>query len=348
MRLKRDRRLAVVAFSGGKDSTAAALLLREQGREVRALTMRLGLPGEEERLGRVEALARSLGLPWRAIDLEAPFREEVMAPFAAGYARGLTPNPCVLCNRRVKFGLLLEAARREAPGASLATGHYADRVLAGKRWFLREPRDRDKSQVYFLAAVGPAALAGVEFPLAGLAVARVRELVSGLAVAVEKESQDICFLQGEDLAVYLGRHAPGGLRPGDILDSAGKVIGRHDGVLRFTVGQRRGTGLAAGRRLYVVGRDLEAGTVTLGEESDLMSQSLTVVSPVYWRPLQAGEELQVKVRYEARGHEARIVEAAAGRVRAAFRKPVRAVTPGQLAVFYDGDVVVAAGEISEA
>ncbi len=350
MRLRRDRdpRPAVVAFSGGKDSTAAALLLRGQGRDVSALTMRLGLPGEEERLERVEALARSLGLPWRAIDLEAQFREAVMAPFASGYGRGLTPNPCVLCNRRIKFGLLLQEARREQPEAILATGHYADRVLVGERWFLREPRERKKSQIYFLSAIDPKALAEVEFPLAGLAVARVRELVSGLPVAVAKESQDACFLQGDDLGAFLSRRSPGGLRPGHLLDTAGNVIGRHDGALRFTVGQRRGTGLAAGRRLYVVGRDLAAATVTLGEESDLLSQSLTAASPVFWRPLQPGEELQVKVRSEARGHEAEIAEATARRIRARFRKPVRAVTPGQLAVFYDGDLVVAAGEISEA
>jgi len=335
----------VVAFSGGKDSAAAALILREQGRDVRTLTMRLGLLGEEERLERIAALARTLGLTWRAVDLEAPFREKVMEPFAAGYGRGLTPNPCVLCNRHVKFGLLLEAARREAPGVFLATGHYADKVLAGGRWFLREPRDRRKSQVYFLAAIEPAVLARVEFPLGGTTVAEVRRLVSGLPLVSGKESQDVCFLQGEALASWLGRHCPGGLRAGDILDTAGRVIGRHQGALRFTVGQRRGTGFAAGRRLYVAGRDLAAGTVTLGEESDLLAGSLTARNPVYWRGLRAGETLRIKVRYEAQGHEAGIIEATAGRLRAAFRKPVRAVTPGQLAVFYDGDVVVAAGTI---
>lgn len=348
MRLKDKLAPAVVAFSGGKDSAAAALLLRGQGRDVLALTMRLGLPGEEERLERIAALARAIGLPWRAVGLEAPFREMVVEPFAAGYGRGLTPNPCVLCNRRVKFGLLLEAARREMPGASLATGHYADKVLAGDRWFLREPRDRRKSQVYFLAAIDPAALAGIEFPLAGAMVADVRRLVSGLPLAAGRESQDACFLQGEGLASWLGRHCPGGLRPGAILDTAGRVIGRHQGVLRFTVGQRRGTGFAAGRRLYVAGRDLDAGTVTLGEERDLLSGSLAARDPVFWRGLRAGETLRVKVRCEAQGHEAEIVEATAGRVRAAFRDPVRAVAPGQLAVFYDGDIVVAAAEIAGA
>ncbi len=345
MRLSDGRPPIVVAFSGGKDSTAAALLLREQGHEVRALTMRLGLAGEEGILARVEALARAIAVPWRAVGLEAAFREKVLDRFVAAYGRGLTPNPCVACNRHVKFGLLMAAAAAEEPDALFATGHYADKALVGGRWLLKEPAERRKSQVYFLAAIDPGALARAAFPLAGMTVAQVRRKVTGLPLANAGESQDACFLQGEGLDLFLGRRLPGGLRPGELLDAAGAVIGRHDGALRFTVGQRRGTRHAGGRRLYVVRRDLDAGTVTLGEEMDLLSSSLTAAAPVYWRPLRAGEALQVKVRYEARGHEAEILEATAERIRIAFREPVRAVTPGQLAVVYDGDLVVAAATI---
>ena len=335
----------VVAFSGGKDSTAAVLLLREQGHEARALTMRLGLAGEEEHLARIEALARAIAVPWRAVGLEAAFRENVLDRFVAAYGRGLTPNPCVACNRHVKFGLLMAAAAAEAPGALFATGHYADKALVEGRWLLKEPAERRKSQVYFLAAIDPGTLARAVFPLAGMTVAQVRRKVAGLPLASAGESQDACFLQGEGLDPFLQRCLPGGSRPGDLLDTAGAVIGRHDGALRFTVGQRRGTRHAGGRRLYVVRRDLDAGTVTLGEEKDLLSSSLTAAAPAYWRPLRAGETLRVKVRCEARGHEAEILEATAERMRVAFREPVRAVTPGQLAVAYDGDLVVAAGEI---
>lgn len=345
MRLNSGRPPVVVAFSGGKDSTTAVLLLREQGHEARALTMRLGLAGEKEHLARVEALARAIAVPWRAVDLEAAFRERVLDRFVAAYGRGLTPNPCVACNRHVKFGLLMAAAAADAPGALFATGHYADKALVGGRWRLKEPAERRKSQVYFLAAVDPGALARAVFPLAGTTVAQVRQKVAGLTLAGVGESQDACFLQGEGLDPFLGSRLPDGLRPGDLLDTAGAVIGRHDGALRFTVGQRRGTRHAGGRRLYVVRRDLVAGTVTLGEEKDLLSSSLTAASPVYWRPLQAGEVLQVKVRYEARGHEAEVREATAERLRVVFREPVRAVTPGQLAVAYDQDLVAAAGEI---
>lgn len=346
MRVKKDRPPTAVAFSGGKDSTAALLMLRGRGHEVRALTMRLGLPGEEEKLGRIEALARVLDVPWQAVDLRRPFRELVLEYFIDAYRAGRTPNPCVQCNRRLKFGLLLAEMEKRFPGGLLATGHYADRVRRGRGWFLREPLDRVKSQVYFLATIDPAVLERVLFPLAGMTVAEVRRRVAGLPLANARESQDVCFLQGEDLGGFLARHVPGGFRPGDFLDPGGGTIGRHDGALHFTIGQRRGTGHAAGRRLYVVGRDLAGNTVTLGDEKDLYAATLAVKRPVFWRTMGPGETLRVKVRYEAAGHEAEISEVSAAVIRARFREPVRAVTPGQLAVFYEGDIVVAAGEIA--
>jgi tRNA-specific 2-thiouridylase len=341
--MKRDA--VTVAFSGGKDSTAAALLLREQGHEVRALTMRLGVPDEDERLERIADLARAIAVPWQVVDLRREFSERVVDRFADAYRRGLTPNPCVECNRHVKFGLLLQALNEARAPGSLATGHYAAKVRGDGGWFLSEPVERRKSQIYFLAMIDPGALERVVFPLAGLTVTQVRRKVAGLPLASAGESQDACFLQGGDLAAFLRRRLPDAFRSGDFLDRAGQKIGGHDGALHFTVGQRRGTGHAAGCRLYVVGRDLAANAVTLGDEADLLSGSLVAGSPVYWRPLKVGEKLAVKVRYERQGHEAMISEAVAGRIGAAFSEPVRAVTPGQYAVFYDGDRIVAAGEI---
>ena len=335
-----------VAFSGGKDSTAAVLLLREGGHEVRALTMRLGLAGEDETLSRVAALARELSVPWDVVDVRAAFKKKVLEHFSHAYQSGLTPNPCVRCNRHIKFGLLLAAATKQFPDGLLATGHYAARTRRGGRWFLQEPADRRKSQIYFLAMIEPAALERVLFPIAGLTLEEVRAKVAGLSLANRKESQDVCFLQDETLAAFLARHVPQGFRSGDFLDVGGKKIGRHQGALHFTVGQRRGTGHAAGHRLYVVGRDLAADTVTLGNEHDLLSSSLAVADPVFWRPLQVGETVSVKVRYQLHGHEAEITKATSNHIRAVFVKPVRAVTPGQLAVFYDGDIIVAAGEIA--
>ncbi len=342
------REAVAVAFSGGKDSAAAAVLLREQGHEVRALTMRLGLAGEDEKLARIEALARVLGVPWRVVDFRDAFKVNVLDYFIAAYRRGVTPNPCVQCNRHLKFGLLLTAMRGISPEGLLATGHYADKIRIGDRCFLREPVDRDKSQVYFLAMIDPTALERIVFPLAGSTVEQVRKKTAGLLLANERDSQDVCFLQDERLAEFLGRHLPDAFQPGDVLNTAGEKIAGHRGALHFTVGQRRGTRHASGRRLYVIGRNLAANTVTLGEEQDLLSETMAVASPVFWRPLKGGETLSVKVRYERNGHEAQISELTASRIRAVFKRPVRAVTPGQFAVFYDGDIIVAAGEIAGA
>ncbi len=335
-----------VAFSGGKDSTAAILLLRKQGVEVRALTLRLGLAAEEEKLARVENLARVLAVPWQVLDVRAAFREKVLAAFVDAYRCGHTPNPCVLCNRHIKFGLLLDEVGKSDTAARLASGHYAAKILRDGRWFLCEPADRRKSQIYFLAMIEPAALEKIIFPITALTVGQVRAKVAGLPLANPEESQDVCFLQGETLASYLVRLLPESFAAGDILAVGGKKIGRHHGAVHFTVGQRRGTGHASDRRLYVVGRDMAANTVTLGDERDLLSAALTVANPVFWRPLRVGENLEAKTRYQLHGHEAEIVEVSATRIRAVFKNPVRAVTPGQFGVFYDGDVIVAAGEIA--
>jgi tRNA-specific 2-thiouridylase len=352
--MKAERRSVTVAFSGGKDSTAAALLLREQGVAVRALTMRLGLAGEDEKLARIENLARVLDVPWAACDVRQAFREKVLDYFINAYRAGLTPNPCVLCNRHVKFGILLAAMKKKSPAGLFASGHYADKVFisdpggpgrGGGRWFLREPADRRKSQIYFLAMIEPTVLEKVLFPIAALTTEQVRGKVAGLPLANMAESQDVCFLQEESLASYLSARIPASFVAGDILDAAGRKIGRHGGAAHFTTGQRRGTRFASDRKLYVVDRDLAANTVTLGEEHDLLSNAVTVVNPVFWRPLRVGENLEAKIRCQIHGHEAEIVEVSATRIRAVFKKPVRAVTPGQFGVFYDGDIIVAAGEI---
>jgi tRNA-specific 2-thiouridylase len=308
--------------------------------------MRLGLPGEEEKLSRIAHLARTLAVPWQAVDLCDPFARRVLKYFVDSYRKGLTPNPCILCNRHIKFGLLLAEMENKIPGGLFATGHYADKIQSNGRWFLREPSDRGKSQIYFLAMIEPSVLDRVIFPIAGLTVEQVRAKVAGLPLANARESQDVCFLQGEDLGVFLGRHIPHGFKAGDFLDAAGKPIGRHAGALHFTIGQRRGTGHASGRRLYVVGRDVAANTVTLGNETELLSESLAVKNPVFWRPLKAGETLVVKIRYERQGHEAEIAAVEKDRILAVFKRPVRAVTPGQFAVFYEGDIIVAAGAIA--
>jgi tRNA-uridine 2-sulfurtransferase len=340
-----EPKTVTVALSGGKDSTAAVLLLRRQGYRVRGLHMRLGLRSDEEKAEKVRRLAAALDLPLRVCDFSEVFQRRIVGLFLNEYGAGRTPNPCVACNRHVKFGLLLETVLAEEPAGYLATGHYADRTCRGGRWFLKEPRDLRKSQIYFLAWMNPEALKRVLFPLAGCAVEEVRRLVSGLPLANPKESQDICFLEAGGLGDFLKDRLPQGFRPGNILDKDGKVIGRHEGVLHFTKGQRRGTRFASDRRLYVIATDVQANTVTVGEEELLWSGSVTARDPVYWRRVRKGETLNVKVRYQTPGEEAKIEECSATLIRAVFKKPVRAVTPGQLAVFYNCDRIVASGII---
>ncbi len=334
-----------VALSGGKDSSVAVRLLREQGREVFALHMRLGLGGDDARAAAVGRLADALGVGLEVVDLSGPFRLRVLDYFLAAYAAGRTPNPCLVCNRWIKFGLLRERALA-AGAAFLATGHYADRVRQDGRWFLSEPRERSKSQLYFLAGMEPPALERVLFPLAACTLAEVRRLAAGLPLANVAESQDACFLGGAGLGAFLRRHLPQADRPGDILDASGRVIGRHRGILHYTVGQRRGTGLAAGRRLYVLRVDAAANTVVMGDGEQLQAGWVAALDPVYWRELHPGEELTVRIRYRHEGTPAEVTAAEPGALRARFLRPVRALTPGQFAVFYDGPRVVAAGEIA--
>jgi tRNA-specific 2-thiouridylase len=211
---------------------------------------------------------------------------------------------------------------------------------------LKEPVDRRKSQIYFLAMIEPDTLARVLFPIGALTIDQVRAKVAGLPLANPAESQDVCFLQGENLAAFLSRHLPDSLKEGDILDKEGNPIGRHHGAVHFTAGQRRGTRHASDRRLYVIGRDMATNTVTLGDERDLLAETVTVKTPVFWRPLRVGERLSVKVRYQLHGQDAEITNVDPTRIQAVFLKPVRAVTPGQFGVFYDKEIIVAAGEIT--
>ena len=334
-----------VAFSGGKDSSAAVLFLREAGHSVRALHLRLGLAAEDGHIQRVVRLAETLAVPLEIIDARVPFKKTVIEYFLAAYRSGRTPNPCAVCNRHFKFGFLLRQLKGEA-GELLATGHYAAQVeITGQR-FLREPRQKTKSQIYFLSLIDPAVLERVLFPLADRTLADVRRRVARLPLANPEESQDACFLQGQSLAEYLGERLPASFRPGDFLSGDGQIIGRHQGALHYTVGQRRGTRFSSSTRLYVLGVDVAANTVTLGSDRKLYADSLRVRQVNFWRPLRPGDHLKVKIRSQHRGEMAAITAVSESGIEADFAKPVRALTPGQVAVFYDDDIIVAAGEIA--
>jgi tRNA-specific 2-thiouridylase len=298
-------------------------------------------------------VALALGIPHFVVDFRREFERDVIADFAREYGRGRTPNPCIRCNRFLKFGLLLD--RVEALGAGMvATGHYARTAFdrASGRTLLRKGVDAEKDQSYFLYSLTQSMLSRTLFPVGGYAKKEIRRLAAefGLPVARKPESQEICFIPDDDYPRFLREKFPGLFRPGPIVDAAGKTIGRHGGVAGFTIGQRRGLGIAAAHPLYVVAVDAATNTVVAGEDRDLDRKRL-LVDDLNWIavPALAGPlSVRVKVRSRQAEAPARIVPEDGGRVLVEFETSQRAITPGQAAVFYDGDVVVGGGVIARA
>lgn len=352
-----SRERVVVGLSGGVDSSLAAALLVEQGYDVVGVTMHLA--GGASRCCALDdaedarRVAASLGIRFYVANLTEQFRREVMEPFADAYLAGRTPIPCVACNRRFKFHHLVERAR--VLGASrVATGHYA-RVAdagAGRRRLLRG-RDRRKDQSYFLFDLGQQQLAHACFPLGELTKGEVREQARalGLATAGKPESQEICFVPDGDYRALVESLRPAALPgTGEIVDAEGRVLGHHGGVHRFTVGQRRGLGLSAAGPRYVTRLDPATNRVQVGAEAELESAGarLEGVSWVAGETPDEVVEATVRVRYRDAGEAARIEPAGAGAASVRFERPVRAVTPGQAAVFYRDDVVLGGGWIAAA
>ena len=333
-------------MSGGKDSTAAVVLLKEQGYDVHGLFMKLGLNGEEERIEKIKFLTGAISVPFHTVDIKDTFKEKVIDYFVDAYARGLTPNPCVVCNNEIKFNLLKKEALQTQQADFYATGHYAKKMEINGRWFLTEPEDRNKSQIYFLSMIGGDALKQVLFPISTVPLKKVREIVSGLPLANKEESQDVCFLHGQKLVDFLKDRLPSKyFSEGDILDVDGNKIGRHNGSVYFTIGQRRGTGFSSDRKLYVIGKDVKNNTITLGDEEHLYSRGVEIPAPVFWRQVKTGEVFKAKFRYMSPFYKAVVSEVSADCLKAVFEKPVKSITSGQIGAFYDGDTIAAAGFI---
>lgn len=355
-------RRAVVALSGGVDSAVAAALLVEQGYETIGLMMRLWAEDAVDRsplnrccsLEAVEdarAVCRYLDIPFYLVNYEVPFVEWVVDPFVADYARGLTPNPCLACNRYLKFGLLLERALA-LDARFLATGHYA-RVQRGDRGFqLWRGCDRDKDQSYALYTLRQHELRHTLFPLGEMLKDEVRELArqKRLPVAAKPESQEICFIADDDYRRFLQSRIPEAFKPGPIVDRSGRVLGRHQGLPCYTVGQRKGLGIAAPEPLYVIEIDVARNALVVGPAGEL-GRSALVAEEVNWIAGQAPPEpLQATVKIRLHGKEApAIVEPLPEqRARVVFTDPQRDITPGQAAVFYAGEVVLGGGRIVRA
>ncbi len=336
-------------MSGGVDSSVAAFLLKKQGCEVIGLTMRLWADNRHA-VADAKRVAKKIGIPHLVIDLRRQFERDVIKYFCSEYGKGRTPNPCVVCNRKIKFGKLLEKAK--ALGADfLATGHYAriGRDAASGRYFIKEAADRTKDQSYFLFELGQRQLKRVLFPLGGLTKGEVREIAksAGFARINEKpESQDICFIKGKGYREFISGRVKG-IRPGKVVDARGKCLGTHKGIAFYTIGQREGLGIAAGKPIYVVKLDPRRNEVVVGGADEVKGGRLTA-NNVRWMckaSLSKPARAQAKIRYNHRKSACRVIPLSARRVKAVFDEPQYAVTPGQALVIYDGEKVLGGGWI---
>jgi tRNA-specific 2-thiouridylase len=348
----------VVALSGGVDSGVAASLLVERGYEVTAVMLRLwaelaasgrdNLCCTPEAVGRARAVAELLGVPFSLLDARDLFRRSVVEAFVAEYAAARTPNPCIPCNREVRFGFLLRWALRQ--GADLlSTGHYARVRRTGERYELLRGRDPLKDQSYVLHTMTQEQLARVVFPLGDLTKERVRAVARerGLPVADQPESQDICFVADGDYRRFLAEHAPEAVRPGPILDTDGRTVGQHSGLVNYTVGQRKGIGVADRHALYVLALDPERNALIVGPAEELGRKECTVVRMHYISAEEPAGPFAAtaRIRYRHREIQVTATPLPGARLHVRFARPQRDVTPGQYLVLYDGEVVVGGGVI---
>lgn len=353
----------MTGMSGGVDSSAAALLLLEQGYEVTGVTMKLFSDEDihtAEQNGSVhcalsdaedaERAAEKLGIDHIMLDLRDSFRENVMRRFAESYLSGRTPNPCIECNRHLKFGELLAYA--ESLGYDyISTGHYAviERDEHSDRLLLKRPSDRSKDQTYVLYSLTQHQLAHTLFPLGHLTKPQVRAIAeqAGLANSDKPDSQDICFVPNGRYDQFIRRFTDTEIRTGDFCDIHGNVLGEHKGIINYTIGQRKHLGVSVGRPLYVVSKDVDTNIVVLGDESELYTSTLRAddVNLISVESLTEPMRVYAKTRYRQTEQPATLSYEGNGIYRVDFDEPQRAVTSGQAVVFYNGDIVVGGGTI---
>lgn len=360
-----EKRTVLVAMSGGVDSSVAAALLKEQGHDVIGVTMKTFCYSEAEAengpgktccgldgIMDAKMVADRLGIPHYVFDVEREFTRDVIDDFVAEYAAGRTPNPCVRCNGNTKFRDLLRRGRMLGCDA-IATGHYArmGSDAAGTTVLLRGV-DENKDQSYFLWSLPPEMLPQLMFPLGELTKPEVREIARqlGLSTAEKPESMEICFVPDGDYARFLGKKLGAdhdALAPGELVTTAGEVIGRHDGYARFTVGQRKGLGGGRSLPLYVIGTRPQTREVVVGTADELMRGDVAI-GELNWlaSPPAPGDAVRVQMRHRAPAVAARVQSADDGEVRLVLDTPQRAVTPGQSAVIFSGDVVLGGGRIA--
>ncbi|MDE2748696.1 MAG: tRNA 2-thiouridine(34) synthase MnmA [Chloroflexota bacterium] len=358
---KKDSRV-VVAMSGGVDSSVAAALLVRAGYDVVGMMMRLwsddSMGGADhnrcctpDQMRDARRIADQLGIPFYVLDSKDVFRDRVVQYFIDGHRAGFTPNPCLECNRHIRFDWLLRNALA-LDADYLATGHYAritKRPEGG--WLLRKGLDPGKDQSYILSVMGQEQLSRTLFPVGGYPKAEVRRMAGelGLDAANRKDSQDLCFLGNSDYRDFLQLHAPDVMAPGPILSSKGEVLGEHKGLANYTIGQRKGLGLSYSEPLYVLAMNAIANALVVGTRDELgrdqfLAERVNWISGV--APTDAFRA-EVKIRYRAQAKEALVQPLGSGEMRVKFDEPQRGITPGQAAVVYDGDVCLGGGVVAK-
>jgi len=353
---------AMIAMSGGVDSSVAASLMQQAGFECMGATIRMfdnaaiGIADSTccslDDVEDARSVARRLGMPFHVMNGKEAFARHVIGDFVTTYEQGATPNPCIQCNRHLKFDLFLH--RAQALGCDcIVTGHYA-RIRydeASGRYLLCKALDASKDQSYVLYCLTQEQLAHTRFPLGELTKEQVRAIAAqrGFLNARKKDSQDICFVPDGDYVAFMERYMGKQYAPGDFLDQNGKVVGRHRGAVCYTLGQRKGLGLAMGAPVYVCGKDMQANTVTVGPNEALFATTL-LAKDFNWIALPGITEpksVTARARYNQKEQPATVHPEENGLVRVVFHQPQRAMTPGQAVVLYDGDVVLGGGTIQE-
>ena len=352
---------ALIGMSGGVDSSVAALLMLEKGFACIGATMRL-YGGESvspegsktccslDDVEDARAVAQRLGIRHYVFNFTDEFQRQVMDKFVDTYYQGGTPNPCIDCNRYLKFGKLLQRAQ-ELGCDWVVSGHYArvEQDAATGRYLLKRAADRAKDQTYFLACLTQEQLSRIQFPLGALTKEQVRRIAEehGFVNARKHDSQDICFVPGGDYTAFLREYTGKASEPGDFINLQGEVVGRHRGTVCYTIGQRKGLGLSMGEPVYVCGKDMAAGTVTVGPNEALFSRELVAKDWVFFPFEKLTEPLSVtaKIRHSQFDQPATVYPEDGGLARVVFDEPQRAISPGQAVVLYQGDTVIGGGTI---
>lgn len=338
----------MLGMSGGVDSSVAAYLLKQRGYEVTGMTMRLCSDNSSD-VSDAQAVASALEISHGFADFSKKFEQSVISDFVSCYKSGGTPNPCIVCNKLIKFGEMLDFALANGMDF-IATGHYAKIELGeNNRYLLRKAKDDTKDQTYFLYTLTQRQLAHTLFPLGEYSKSEIREIAceQTLVNAKKRDSQDICFVPDGDYASFIQKYTGENFPKGNFVDLFGKVLGEHNGIIKYTVGQRKGLGIALGKPAFVCSKNTENNTVVLGEDKDLYSSSLTAhdVNFISCEKLDEPMRVSAKVRHNQKEQPATVYDIGEGRIRVEFDTPQRAISKGQSVVLYDGDIVVGGGII---